>query len=700
MGSAALRLAAIVAAFVLLTGVATVSGQTSAAGGLAAAGAGQEYVAGEVVVRFRAGVTAAARADALGAVGARLRPADSLTGATVVELPEGASVPLALAALESDSDVAYAEPNYLYRLSGVPNDPLFGTLWGLSQPSDADIDAPEAWNLQTGKASVVVAVVDSGVAVDHPDLAQNIWTNNDPPGGGDQDGNGFLDDTHGWDFVQGDASPRDFNGHGTHVAGTIGARGNNAIGIAGVNWVVSLMPVRAADASGSLTSANIASAILYACREGADVVNGSFGGSALGSVVRDAVLSADCAQTLMVFAAGNSNFNLEPNGSANDAFPCELHRPTAQGGANAANVLCVAATTEADTRASFSNYGATAVHLAAPGTNINSAAIAHSLVAGSTEGFEGTDPEFDTRWGDRTSTAGDLPWGRTSAVANTGTYSLADSPGANYENDSNTTIRRLGAYNLAGREGCKLDYRLRLATQFGIDWFEVWGGSTGATASFLAGWSGSSGGTFVSLSDDISALDGLGAAYLRLGLVSDAATVGDGAYVDDMLLKCLTLGANVFQALNGTSMATPHVAGAAALLLAQNSTLTVAQLKSQILDNVDAVPALAGLVATGGRLNLLSSVADTPVADATPPNTTITGGPSGRVPSRTATFRFRSNEAASTFQCKLDSGAWRSCQSPKKYTGLRRGQHTFRVRARDGSGNLDATPAKRTWTIT
>jgi subtilisin family serine protease len=617
----------------------------------------------------------------------------------VVELPEGASVPLAAAALESDPDVLYAEPNYVYRLTGIPNDPLFGTLWGMSQPSDADIDAPEAWDLQTGKASVVVAVVDSGVAIDHPDLAPNIWTNNDPPGGGDNDGNGFVDDTNGWDFVQGDRSPRDFNGHGTHVAGTIGARGNNAIGVAGVNWVVSLMPVRAANADGGLTSANIASALLYACREGADVVNGSFGGSGFSTPIRDAVISADCANTLLVFAAGNSNWNLEPNGAANDAYPCEYHRPAAQGGASAANIICVAATTETDTRASFSNYGATAVHLAAPGSNINSAWVAYSQVAGSAEGFEGTDPEFDSRWGDRTTTAGDAPWGRTNAVANTGTYSLADSPGANYANDSDTTIRRLGAYSLSGREGCRIDYRLRLATQFGFDFFEIWGGPTTATTIPLSGWTGSSSGAFVSLSDDISPLDGLGDAYLRFALFSDAATVGDGAYVDDMVLKCLMLGASVYEVLNGTSMATPHVAGAAGLLLARNSTLTVAQLKSQILDNVDPVPALAGLVSTGGRLNLFDSVNDTPAPDTTKPNTTISSGPSGRVSSRTATFRFRSNEAGSTFQCKLDSGAWKPCSSPKTFRNLARRQHTFQVRARDAAGNVDSTPAKRTWTI-
>jgi serine protease len=173
------------------------------------------------------------------------------------------------AALERNPEVLYAEPNWIYHTSATPNDPRFPDLWGLNQPSDADIDAPEAWDLQTGSGNVIVAVVDSGVAYDHPDIAPNRWLNDDPPGGGDSDGNGFVDDTNGWDFVDNDNTPIDENGHGTHVAGTIGAQGNNGIGTTGVNWDVSLMAVRAADAWGQITDARIADAFSYACKNGA-----------------------------------------------------------------------------------------------------------------------------------------------------------------------------------------------------------------------------------------------------------------------------------------------------------------------------------------------------------------------------------------------------------------------------------------------
>ena len=199
----------------------------------------------------------------------------------LVKLPEGASVTAAAQAFEDDPTVEFAEPNNISHLTAtLPNDPRFGDLWGLNQAADHDIDAPEAWDLNTGSGSVIVAVIDSGVSYTHPDLAPNIWINDDPAGGGDNDGNGKVDDTRGWDFVQEDNTPLDFNGHGTHVAGTIGAQGNNSAGITGVNWDVSIMPLRAADAFGGLTDADIAQAITYACANGADVVNGSFGGPA------------------------------------------------------------------------------------------------------------------------------------------------------------------------------------------------------------------------------------------------------------------------------------------------------------------------------------------------------------------------------------------------------------------------------------
>lgn len=170
--------------------------------------------------------------------------------------------------------IASIEPDFVINASVTPNDPSYPLLWGLNNTSqfggtiNADIDAPEAWNLTTGSRSVVIGVIDSGVDIAHPDLAANIWTNpGEIPGNGiDDEGDGYIDDVHGWDFVDNDNTPQDGAGHGTHVAGTIGAVGNNSVGVAGVNWQVSLMPLRflGNDGSGS-TSAQLQRSTMRRC---------------------------------------------------------------------------------------------------------------------------------------------------------------------------------------------------------------------------------------------------------------------------------------------------------------------------------------------------------------------------------------------------------------------------------------------------
>jgi subtilisin family serine protease len=191
--------------------------------------------------------------------------------------------------------VRYVEPDFVITPTLSSNDPSLGQLWGLHNIGqsggvvDADIDAPEAWNTTTGSRNVVVAVIDTGMDYKHPDLAPNTWRN---PGevagdGIDNDGNGFIDDIHGWDFANNDSSPMDDNGHGTHVSGTIGAVGNNGSGVVGVNWQVSIMPLKFLTGSGSGSTSAAVAAINYATRMrrdfGINVVatNNSWGGGGL-----------------------------------------------------------------------------------------------------------------------------------------------------------------------------------------------------------------------------------------------------------------------------------------------------------------------------------------------------------------------------------------------------------------------------------
>gem|GEM_PF-1037326 len=300
---------------------------------------------GELLVRFERG---ASQSRALNALDAQVVERLPVTGLVRVEIEPGMSLKAAEAAFERRPEVRYAEPNHRFRILATPDDPDFNLLWGLNQANDADIDAPEAWDTTTGSDSVTVAVVDTGVQSNHPDLAANMVA--------------------GWNFFEGNANTSDTDGHGTHVAGTIGARGNNGQGITGVNWRVKLMPLRVGDATDIPASA-VVSAFQHACANGADVVNGSFGGYGASTAIHDAITA--CPGALFVFAAGN-------DGVSNDTYPVFPCNDPAK------NVVCVAATNASDQLAPFSNHG-TSVELAAPGAGIL------STVPGSTyDMFDGT----------------------------------------------------------------------------------------------------------------------------------------------------------------------------------------------------------------------------------------------------------------------------------------------------------------------
>ena len=218
-----------------------------------AAAAGPAAVPGEIVVGFRSGVDASDRAAARSVADVSAERNLLVPGAQLVRVERGQSVQEAVTELEQRPDVRYAEPNWIYHADATPDDPRLGNLWGLHNTAqavnghaagtaDADIDAPEAWDGNTGSSSTVVAVVDSGVAWDHPDLAPNIWSNVDEVAGNgvDDDRNGKVDDVRGWDFVDRDNNPWDYDDHGTHVAGTIAARGqqrggHRRRGVAGVD---------------------------------------------------------------------------------------------------------------------------------------------------------------------------------------------------------------------------------------------------------------------------------------------------------------------------------------------------------------------------------------------------------------------------------------------------------------------------------
>jgi uncharacterized repeat protein (TIGR01451 family) len=306
-----------------------------------------------------------------------------LTSGTLIRMKSRSKNADAVAtALQHNPNVEYVEPNFVIRLVATPNDPSFNTLWGLRNTGQtisgipgnagADIDAPEAWNVTTGSASVVVGVIDTGIDYNHPDLAANIWSN--PGGKGNPD---CAAGTHGFNAITGTCDPMDDNDHGTHVAGTIGAAGNNGVGVTGVNWTTSIMGLKFLDWTGSGTIADAIAAIDFAVQAKIDGVNirvlsNSWGGGPFSKALLDEINKANEHDILFVAAAGNDATN-------NDVFP---HYPSNY---STPNMISVAATDNRDGLAWFTNLGATTVHLAAPGVDIRS-----TIAGGGYAYFNGT----------------------------------------------------------------------------------------------------------------------------------------------------------------------------------------------------------------------------------------------------------------------------------------------------------------------
>jgi subtilisin family serine protease len=264
-------------------------------------------------------------------------------------------------AIEQDPTVASCEPDVLIPLAALPNDADFGKMWALHDPvDDKDVDAPQAWDRGTGSASVLVGVIDTGIYYEHPDLSPNIWKNPaEPVDGIDNDGNGYIDDVRGINAHLGNSDPIDCNGHGTHVAGIIGAKGNNGLGITGVNWNASIIAVSArVDCGRSLSTAGVIAGYNYfydlkARGHDIRVVNASYSSPFPLQAEYDAIARLQSAGVLLVAAAGNS----KNDNSAKPEYPASYDLP---------NVISVAATNRKLALASYSNYGAN-IHIAAPG---------------------------------------------------------------------------------------------------------------------------------------------------------------------------------------------------------------------------------------------------------------------------------------------------------------------------------------------
>jgi subtilisin family serine protease len=308
-------------------------------------------LASSVLVRFRDSALAPDRQSAINAVQGYVT-SDISDGPSLLSLGQGVDPSEAIAALRANPNVSYAVQNRLIGLDMVPNDPSYPSQWALNQTNNVDINAPEAWDVTTGSASTLVAVIDTGLDVNHPEFAGRLWVN--PTANTD----GYIGDTNGYNFGDNNSNLQDVVGHGTHVSGIIGATGNNTQGVAGVNWNAKFMVLKYYGANGGYLSSAV-QAIYFAADHGARVINASWGTPVADPALASAINYANSKGTVFVSAAGNSSTNIDTS----PFYPASFRGP---------NTITVASIDSNGSLSSFSNYGLTSVDIAAPGGSIYS----------------------------------------------------------------------------------------------------------------------------------------------------------------------------------------------------------------------------------------------------------------------------------------------------------------------------------------
>jgi thermitase len=563
-------------------------------------GAAARYVPGEVLVKFKAVASAHERAAAVADRGHSVIASLAQPGWTLVKIQTGQAVTEALAAYQGDPNVDYVQPNYIYHTTVAPDDTLYGQLWAFrnsGQPVDAtiqgdgwiyptnnpgtagyDMDIEPAWDHITDCSSVVVAVIDTGINYLQEDLEANMWNG------------GAAYPNHGWNYINGNNNPMDLNGHGTHVAGIIGAVGNNARGITGVCWKASIMAVRVMDALGNGTTANISQGVNFAVSNGAKVINMSLAGSAFDPAFSDAVTKAQNDDVVVVVAAGNG-------GTDNDStpvYPCNFIQP---------NLVCVAALDQSYSLASFSNYGAASVTVGAPGTNIL------STYAGSNTTIS---DDFNTGGVlDWTTSGGGWAYGRRIVYGSTvdvlldpGTY-----PSGYYSNNADNRVYK--NFNLSGNTVAVLSFIAQFTIQpndfLNIN-YRSNGGDPFAQGVHLDSLNGTNSGVIgepfsFDISSCISASCSVG-----FQLLTNASGNARGVGIFNFGIATLTINSSNYNTLNGTSMASAEVSGLATMLRAYNPQYTYADVISALKGGGRATASLAGKTATGNAIDVMSSL--------------------------------------------------------------------------------------------
>ncbi|MCU0276638.1 MAG: S8 family serine peptidase, partial [Acidobacteria bacterium] len=491
-----------------------------------------------------------------------------------------------------------------------------------------------AWNINTGSAGVIVAVIDTGLDYLHPDLAANVWVNaleQAGTAGVDDDGNGYIDDIYGIDPAGTDGStpdtdPMDGYGHGTHLSGTIGAVGNNSLGVVGVNWNVKIMGLKFSDdAGGNGFNSYAIECIEYAIDQKANhgqnvaAINASWGSSSFDQVLMDAIEAAGEAGIIFCAAAGNGGS--DAIGDDNDSVP---YYPAAL---TLDCIITVAATDDDDLRGSFSNYGATSVDLGAPGVGILSTVPGSYIPQAGDIFFDDMESGVgnwvtggtNNSWAITTNI--ETYWGSPYPQAPSPPHFWSDSPAGYYGINTDSTLTYNADIDLSSHSGQDVYLGMgsgrHVAT--GDHFYVEISNDSGASWAVLQDWQ-RDGYLWYWASHVWQIPDSYKTAHFRMRfhLVSDGNYTGVGWVIDN-----IGIGTTItydYDSWNGTSMATPHVAGAVALMASQFPGESAADRRNRILGSVDPLAALAGKCTSGGRLNLYQAITASSGISVTSPN--------------------------------------------------------------------------------
>jgi len=584
----------------------SVSQSTSVAGAVKSAGRlNKAYVPDEVLVKFKGGVSLTKANQIMNSLGGshikNLAIPKQETQSLIkhIKLNNRKSVEQAVAEYSGKPEVEYAQPNYIYRaLATYPDDPDFGNQWGLHNTGQTlgentgiagkDIHAPEAWDVITDCSNVIVAVVDSGINYNQRDLAGNMWNG------------GSSYPNHGYDFADNDDDPMDLSGHGTHVAGIIGADGNNGTGLCGVCWKVKLMAVRVLDAVGNGTTATIVSGIDFAVTNGAHVINLSLGDGIDDAAMKTAIESARASGVIVVAAAGNG-------GSTSYIYPAAYTKTSICGDCD--NVISVGAIDQRGNLAGFSSYGTDWVDIAAPGASLLSTWAGQSVTTRENFG----DWTLGNDWG-----TGNYPFNGPFGLIY---FTLLTNPSQfgwsayqPYQNSAAYKVFDLGAYGAASaRVNFFLIYELYSSDSL------VFTANTNAAAPDVSDGiftvNDSSGGLLYEVGFDLTKYLGphtsMGFLFLSY---SDWVSLGAGIGLFETTR--LYLNTTACRYLDGTSMAAPHVSGAAALCIAQyiskygsyTRASHYSAIINAILNNYDNYAGLNSKITNGRMLNVSKAV--------------------------------------------------------------------------------------------